>query len=51
MTDEVFEYFAQRCEESGIRPVRGHHPNFETKEQVDKWIDMIGKLFSEAFDD
>ena len=38
MTDEVQEYFFKKYEKAGFRVVPGHWPDFNSKEDVDKWI-------------
>lgn len=50
MTDEVREYAEKRILESGIRKVPGHYPDFQSREHVDKWLEMSLYMF-EHWDD
>lgn len=50
MTDDVKEYFLEKYKKANFRVVPGHWPEFETKEQVDKWINRMEKLLSHAFE-
>jgi hypothetical protein len=47
MTDEVREYFFEKYEKSPVRVVPGHWPKFKTKEQVDKWFEIMESMFEE----
>mgnify|MGYP001052912890 FL=1 len=46
--DEVTAYFFERYEKASFRVVPGHWPDFQTKEEVDEYIDAIEKIM-EAF--
>lgn len=50
MTDEVKEYAEKRIWESGIRRVQEHYPQFESREQVDEWIDTASRSLHEEFE-
>ncbi|MDO4327518.1 MAG: hypothetical protein Q4E24_16095 [bacterium] len=50
MTDEVKEYAEKRIWESGIRRVTAHYPQFESREQVDEWIDTASRSLHEEFE-
>ena len=49
MSQELKDYANKRLEESGIRMVPGHYPVFESKEHVDKLVEMKQKAFEEYF--
>lgn len=49
MSQELKDYANKRIEESGIVMVLGHYPVFESKEQVDKWIEITQKAFEMYF--
>ncbi len=42
--DEVRKYFHEQYAKINIQVVPGHWPNFQTKEEVDKWIKHMKKL-------
>lgn len=42
MPQDVKEYAERRIHESGVICVPGHYPVFESKEDVDMWLKMIG---------
>lgn len=46
--DEVTAYFFERYEKASFRVVPGHWPDFQTKEEVDEYIDATEKIM-EAF--
>jgi len=48
VTPDVKEYFQQQYNDSGIRVVPGHWPDFKSREQVDQWITLIKSMFEEA---
>lgn len=48
MPQELKDYANKRIKESGIVMVPGHYPVFESKEHVDKWIEMMQALFDNA---
>lgn len=50
MTQELKDYANKRIKESGIVRVLGHYPVFESKEHVDKWIEMNLKSFEMYFE-
>jgi hypothetical protein len=45
MTEEVRKYAEKRIIESNIRMVPGHYPEFDSKEQVDRFIKMCEMSF------
>ncbi len=49
MPQELKDYANKRIEESGIVMVPGHYPVFESKEHVDKWIEINQKVFDLYF--
>ena len=49
MPQELKDYANKRIKESGIARVLGHYPVFESKEHVDKWIEMNQKSFEMYF--
>lgn len=49
MPQELKDYANKRIKESGIVMVPGHYPVFESKEHVDKWIEMNQKAFEIYF--
>lgn len=49
MSQELKDYASKRIEESGILMVAGHYPVFESKEQVDKWIELRQEAFEFYF--
>lgn len=51
MSQELKDYANKRIEESGILMVPGHYPVFESKEHVDKWVEMKQKAFEEYFEE
>lgn len=51
MTDEVWKYFWARYRKCDFRVVPGHWPDFESKEDVDKWIQSNEKLLDAIFED
>ncbi|HBE87178.1 MAG TPA: hypothetical protein DDW53_20300 [Lachnoclostridium sp.] len=44
MTEEVKKYAEKRILESNIRMVPGHYPEFDNKEQVDRFMEMSAKM-------
>lgn len=44
MTEEVRKYAEKRIIESNIRMVPGHYPEFDSKEQVDRFMEMSTKM-------
>ena len=42
--DEVTAYFFERYEKASFRVVPGHWPDFQTKEEVDEYIDATEKI-------
>lgn len=44
MTEEVRKYAEKRIIESNIRMVPGHYPKFDSKEQVDRFMEMSAKM-------
>ncbi len=44
MTEEVRKYAEKRILESNIRMVSGHYPKFDSKEQVDRFMEMSVKM-------
>jgi hypothetical protein len=46
---EVWDYFIKRYQESSFRVVPGHWPSFQTKEEVDDWIEYIEKFLNKAW--
>ena len=51
MDKDIEEYFNEQYAKQSIKVVPGHHPDFESKEHIDKWIKFINRLFDEAFED
>lgn len=51
MPQELKDYANKRIEESGIRMVPGHYLVFESKEDVDKWIEMKQRAFEMYFEE
>lgn len=49
-TDDVFEYFKEQYEKASFRVVPGHWPDFESKEEVDRWISMHETLSDEIME-
>ncbi len=49
MPHELKDYANKRIEESGIFMVPGDYPVFESKEHVDKWIEMNQRAFDMYF--
>lgn len=49
MPQELKDYANKRIDESGIIMVLGHYPVFESKQHVDKWIEMSQKSFEMYF--
>lgn len=47
MTKEVEEYFLEKYEKSKFTIIPGHHPDFKTKEEVDKWIKRMDSILCE----
>lgn len=48
------EYFYSEYQKQDIRVVPGHWPDFQTKEEIDKWIEglqMHKKMMEELFKD
>lgn len=46
MTEEVWDYFSQKYEESPVRVVWGHWPDFKSEKEVDEWIDAMEKVLA-----
>lgn len=44
MTKEVSEYFRDKYSKASFRVVPGHWPDFKSKEEVDKWVEMTQKM-------
>ncbi len=44
MPDDVWDYFKEKYSNAGFRVVPGHHPNFQTKDEVDKWFKVMEGL-------
>jgi len=42
--NEVMAYFFKRYENASFRVVPGHWPDFQTKEEVDEYIDATDKI-------
>lgn len=42
MPQDVKEYAERKIQESGVICVPGHYPVFESKEDVDMWLKIIG---------
>lgn len=51
MTDEVKEYFEKKYNEASFMIVPGHNPNFKTKDEVDKWFELMESMVNEADDE
>lgn len=51
MTKEIETYFWDKYNRQDIRVVHGHWPDFKTKEDVDKWLIFINKVFDDFSDD
>ena len=49
MSQELRDYANEKIKESGIVMVPGHYPVFESKEHVDKWIEMMQGAFADYF--
>jgi len=49
MEKEVYDYFAKKLKEEGIRILPGHYPKLKTKEEVDKWFHIIKQSFKDFF--
>ena len=49
MPQEIKDYANKRIKESGILMVEGHYPVFESKEQVDKEIELRQEAFEFYF--
>lgn len=41
MNQELKHYLMSRLEQSSVSVFNGHLPKFETKEEVDAWIDDV----------
>jgi nitrogen regulatory protein PII-like uncharacterized protein len=46
MKKDVYDYFIQQYEKASFRVVPGHWPDFESKEDVDKWIKMTQDMLN-----
>ncbi len=46
--EEARKYFIEEYQKQNFRVVPGHWPDFATKEEVDKWIDMQKKMLAAA---
>lgn len=44
VNEEVMEYFKAKYQQASFRVVPGHWPNFQTKEEVDEWINSMNEL-------
>lgn len=44
MTEEVMKYAEKRMIESNIRMIPGHSPEFDSREQVDRFMEMSAKM-------
>lgn len=44
--DEVMAYFFEKYENASFRVVPGHWPDFQTKEEVDEYIDATEKIMA-----
>ena len=44
MTKEVSEYFRDKYSKASFRVVPGPWPDFKSKEEVDKWVEMTQKM-------
>lgn len=51
MTDEVWRYFIGQYEKCSFRVVPGHWPDFKSKEDVDKWIQVSEKISNVLFEE
>ena len=51
MTDEVKKYFMEQYEKSDIRVVPGHWPDFKSKEEVDKWLNLMESMAKKYFEE
>ncbi|HAQ41551.1 MAG TPA: hypothetical protein DCM73_12465 [Clostridiales bacterium] len=40
---EIEKYFVERYKKCGVRVVPGHWPEMKTKEDVDRWIELLKK--------
>lgn len=40
----VMEYFFERYNNAGFRVVPGHWPEFQYREEIDEWIDVMGAV-------
>jgi len=40
MTKEIYEYYKQRSKDAKFIVLHGHLLNFESKEEVDEWINL-----------
>lgn len=51
MDDEIKAYFAEKYEKSRVKVVPGHWPDFQSKAEVDEWLNnlaLVGKMFKES---
>jgi len=44
MKPEIAKYFEERYSKCPIRVVPGHWPEFQSKGEVDEWIDTMVKI-------
>jgi hypothetical protein len=51
MTNELKKYFFEQCKKNDIKVVPGHWPDFKTKEDVDKWINLMTSMFEKYFEE
>jgi len=47
---EVWRYFIKKYEKATFRVAPYHWPDFQSKEEVDMWIEKMGKMVHLAFD-
>ena len=48
MTKETANYFFRKYEKAGFRVVYGSWPDFQSKAEVDEWIERMTKALSES---
>jgi hypothetical protein len=44
MTKEVSEYFREQDGKASFPVVPRHWPDFKSKEEVDKWLEMVQRM-------
>lgn len=47
MSNEIYQYFMEKYKKSDFTVLPGHWPDFKSKEEVDKWFEIINSMFNE----